>query len=76
MIRELKIIFSSRLYILALLVFPVADCVFLRGVYSSGLLTKLPIAVIDDDNSKISRNARCLHRYAVSDRTIPQGLPP
>lgn len=55
MTRELKIIFSSSLYILALLVFPVADCVFLGGVYSSGLLTKLPIAVIDDDNSKISR---------------------
>lgn len=55
-IRELKIIFSSRLYILAFLVFPVADCIFLAGVYSSGFLLKIPIAVIDNDNTKISRN--------------------
>ena len=55
-IREFKIIFSSRLYILALLIFPVADCLFLGGIYSAGFLEKLPIAVIDRDNSKISRN--------------------
>ena len=54
-IRELKGIFSSRLYILALLVFPVADCVFLGGIYSSSFLVKLPVAVIDNDNTKISR---------------------
>lgn len=41
---------------LALLAFPVTDCIFLGGIYISGTLTKLPIAVIDNDNSKISRN--------------------
>jgi len=55
-IREFKIIFSSRLYILALLIFPIADCLFLGGIYSAGFLEKLPVAVIDHDNSKISRN--------------------
>jgi ABC-2 type transport system permease protein len=54
-IRELKSIFSSRLYILALLVFPIAGCLFLGGIYSSGFLVKLPAAVIDNDNTKISR---------------------
>lgn len=55
-IRELKILFSNRLYVLALLIFPVADCIFLGGIYSAGFLFELPIAVIDNDNSKISRN--------------------
>ena len=53
--RELKYIFSSRLLVLALLAFPVTDCVFLGGIYISGTLTKLPVAVIDQDNSKFSR---------------------
>lgn len=54
--REVKYIFSSRLLVLALLAFPITDCIFLGGIYISGTLTKLPIAVIDNDNSKISRN--------------------
>ncbi|MDR1196603.1 MAG: ABC transporter permease [Endomicrobium sp.] len=54
-IRELKSIFSSRLYVLALLVFPILGCLFLGGIYSSGFLVKLPAAVIDNDNTKISR---------------------
>ncbi|MDR3244776.1 MAG: ABC transporter permease [Elusimicrobiota bacterium] len=53
--REIKFIFSSKLYIFLLFVFPVADCLFLSGIYISGTLTKLPIAVIDEDNSKMSR---------------------
>jgi ABC-2 type transport system permease protein len=55
-IREIRFIAGSRLYILALLAFPVTDCLFLGGIYISGSLTELPIAVIDRDNSKISRN--------------------
>lgn len=55
-VREIKYIFTSKLYIFALLLFPVTDCLFLGGIYISGTLTKLPIAVIDNDNTKISRN--------------------
>ncbi len=55
-IRELKYISKSKFYLIALLAFPITDCLFLGGIYISGTLTELPIAVIDNDNSKISRN--------------------
>jgi ABC-2 type transport system permease protein len=55
-VREIRFIAGSKLYILALLAFPITDCLFLGGIYVSGSLTELPIAVIDMDNSKISRN--------------------
>ncbi|MDR2191824.1 MAG: ABC transporter permease [Endomicrobium sp.] len=55
-VREIRFIAASKLYILALLAFPIIDCLFLGGIYISGSLTELPIAVIDQDNSKISRN--------------------
>lgn len=42
--------------VFALLVFPILDILLLGGIYMSGTLTKLPIAVIDNDNTKISRN--------------------
>ncbi|MDR1695771.1 MAG: ABC transporter permease [Endomicrobium sp.] len=54
-IREIKYILQSRLYVLAMFAFPVIDCVFLGGIYISGNLTEIPVAVIDNDNSKISR---------------------
>ena len=54
--RELKYISKSRLFLFALLVFPILDILFLGGIYMSGMLTKLPIAVIDNDNTKISHN--------------------
>ncbi|AKL98361.1 ABC transporter permease [Endomicrobium proavitum] len=55
-IRETKYIFSNKLLIFALLAFPVADFLFLGGVYISQELNKMPVAVIDNDNSKISKN--------------------
>ncbi|MDR2616491.1 MAG: ABC transporter permease [Endomicrobium sp.] len=55
-LRELKFITKSKLYIFALIVFPILDIVFLGGVYISQTLNKLPIAVIDNDNSKVSKN--------------------
>jgi len=53
--RELGFLKSRRLYLAALIVFPVADCIFLGGIYMSGMLEKMPAAIIDNDNSKISR---------------------
>ncbi|MDR1244029.1 MAG: ABC transporter permease [Endomicrobium sp.] len=55
-LRELKFITKSKLYIFALIVFPILDIVFLGGIYISQTLNKLPIAVIDNDNSKVSKN--------------------
>ncbi|MDR1417649.1 MAG: ABC transporter permease [Endomicrobium sp.] len=55
-LRELKFIFKSKLYISALIIFPIVDILFLGGIYVSQTLNKLPITVIDNDNSKISKN--------------------
>ncbi|MDR0723970.1 MAG: ABC transporter permease [Endomicrobium sp.] len=55
-LRELKFILKSKLYIFALIVFPIIDILFLGGIYISQTLNKLPITVIDNDNSKISKN--------------------
>jgi ABC-2 type transport system permease protein len=54
--REIKYISKNKLFLFALFVFPIADILFLGGIYTHGNLTKLPIAVIDNDNTKISRN--------------------
>jgi ABC-2 type transport system permease protein len=55
-LRELKFILKSNLYISALIIFPIVDVLFLGGIYVSQTLNKLPITVIDNDNSKISKN--------------------
>jgi ABC-2 type transport system permease protein len=55
-LRELRFIAKSKLYLFALFVFPIADILFLGGIYTSGTLTKLPMAVVDNDNTKLSRN--------------------
>ncbi|MCL2334589.1 MAG: ABC transporter permease [Endomicrobia bacterium] len=53
--REWGFLKGRRLYLAALIVFPLADCIFLGGIYASGMLEKMPAAVIDNDNSKLSR---------------------
>jgi ABC-2 type transport system permease protein len=54
--REIKNIFSNRLNMAIMLVFPIAYFLLLGGIYSAGYLEKMPVAVIDNDNTKISRN--------------------
>jgi ABC-2 type transport system permease protein len=54
-IREIKFISKSKLYIFIIAIFPIIDCLFLGGFYVKEFLFEVPIAVIDNDNSYISR---------------------
>lgn len=53
--KELKLIFTNKYYIFMICLWPFIDCLFLGGIYFYGNVQNMPIAVIDNDNSKISR---------------------
>lgn len=54
-IREFKLIFTNKYYIFLVCLWPFIDCLFLGGIYFFGNVKNMPIAVIDNDNTKISR---------------------
>lgn len=54
-IEELKAIFTNKYYIFLVCLWPFIDCLFLGGIYFFGNVKNMPIAVIDNDNTKISR---------------------
>lgn len=54
-IKELKAIFTNKYYIFLVCLWPFIDCLFLGGIYFFGNVKNMPIAVIDNDNTKISR---------------------
>lgn len=54
-IKEFKTIFTNKYYIFLVCLFPFLDFLFLGGIYFYGNVQNMPIAVIDKDNSKISR---------------------
>lgn len=54
-INELKEIFTNKYYIFLVCIFPFLDFLFLGGIYYRGNVQNMPIAVIDNDNTKISR---------------------
>lgn len=53
--KEFKSIFTNKYYIFLVCFFPFLDLLFLGGIYFYGSVHNMPIAVIDKDNSKISR---------------------
>lgn len=54
-IKEFKSIFTNKYYIFLVCLWPFIDCLFLGGIYFFGNVKNMPIAVIDNDNTKISR---------------------
>ena len=54
--RELGRMVSRRVYVVAALVIPILSYVFFTTMLADGLPTKLPVAVIDNDNTSLSRN--------------------
>lgn len=54
-IKEFKVIFTNKNYIFLVCLWPIIDCLFLGGIYFYGNVKNMPIAVVDNDNSKISR---------------------
>ena len=53
--KEFKIIFTNKYYLILVCLWPFLDFIFLGGIYFYGNVKQMPIAVIDKDNSKISR---------------------
>jgi len=54
--RELNRIVSRWIYVVAALVIPILSYIFFATMFAEGLPTKLPVAVIDNDNTSLSRN--------------------
>ncbi len=53
--NEIKTVFTDKYYIFIVCLFPFIDFLFLGGIYFYGNVQNMPVAVIDNDHSKISR---------------------
>ena len=54
--RELNRIVSRWIYVVAALVIPILSYIFFATMFAEGLPAKLPVAVVDNDNTSLSRN--------------------
>ena len=67
-IREVKIISSKPIFLYTMLLAPLFSLFFFLTLMGEGLPTKLPVAVIDDDNTPTSRNvARQMDAFEQTD---------
>ncbi len=55
-IRELRRMRSDSIYLLSVLLIPCCCVIFFLTLFHEGLPTALPVAVIDNDNTSLSRN--------------------
>ncbi len=53
--REIQRMSSRGLYIFAVLIFPILTILFFGSLFREGIPTKMPIAIVDLDNTAISR---------------------
>lgn len=53
--REVQRMSSRGLYIFAVLIFPILTILFFGSLFREGIPTKMPIAIVDLDNTAISR---------------------
>lgn len=54
--REIRIITRDRIYLLSMVIAPVLCAVFFLSLMDSGLPKKLPVAVVDRDDTPVSRS--------------------
>ena len=54
--RELHRFVSRRIYVVASLIIPIVSYIYFTTMFSSGLPSNLPVAVVDNDNTSFSRN--------------------
>lgn len=54
--REVRSIFSDRLYLASTVVLPLIMLLFFVVIFWDGSITKLPVSVVDNDNTVLSRN--------------------
>lgn len=66
--RELKNLASRRIYLFMMVIAPVACWLFFADLFREGVPVKLPVAVVDEDQSSTSRSlARSLNAFGQTD---------
>lgn len=54
--RECKIMTSRPLYLFTALIFPLFALFFMTTIFADGMIDELPVAIVDEDDSHMSRN--------------------
>ncbi|MBO5848405.1 MAG: ABC transporter permease [Bacteroidales bacterium] len=54
--RECHILTSRPLYLFTALIFPLFALLFMTTIFGDGMINELPVAIVDEDNSNMSRN--------------------
>lgn len=53
--RECHILTSRPLYLFSTLIFPLFALFFMTTIFGNGMIDSIPVAIVDEDNSKMSR---------------------
>ena len=72
--RECRILISRPLYLFTALVFPLFALFFMTTIFGDGMIDEIPVAIVDEDDSKMSRNIIRLCS-AVPEIRVTQVLP-
>lgn len=72
--RECLILTSRPLYLFTALVFPLFALFFMTTIFGNGLIDEIPVAIVDEDDSRMSRNITRLCS-AVPEIRVTQVLP-
>ena len=54
--RECKIFTSRPLYLFTALVFPLFALFFMSTIFGNGMIDRIPVGIVDEDDSRMSRN--------------------
>ena len=54
--RECRILISRPLYLFTALVFPLFALFFMTTIFGDGMIDEIPVAIVDEDDSRMSRN--------------------
>ena len=54
--RECLILTSRPLYLFTALIFPLFALFFMTTIFGDGMIDELPVAIVDEDDSHLSRN--------------------
>ena len=72
--RECLILTSRPLYLFTALVFPLFALFFMTTIFGDGMIDEIPVAIVDEDDSRMSRNITRLCS-AVPEIRVTQVLP-
>ena len=54
--RECLVLTSRPLYLFTALVFPLFALFFMTTIFGDGMIDSIPVAIVDEDDSRMSRN--------------------